>query len=162
VQIAEVQMKFSAVLNEECKSLLRVFAEKSGALLPILHLVQQEQGYISAEAMEWVAQFLDLKPAQVRGVVEFYAVFRTQQTGRCRIQVCRTLSCRYMGAEEVIDCLREHLGIDLGEVTADGRFALEDVDCLGSCSTAPAMLVDGHLHQSLTREYLAHLLETLG
>jgi NADH-quinone oxidoreductase subunit E len=112
--------------------------------------------------MEWVAQFLDLKPAQVRGVVEFYAVFRTQQTGRCRIQVCRTLSCRYMGAEEVIDCLREHLSIDLGEVTADGRFALEDVDCLGSCSTAPAMLVDGHLHQSLTREYLAHLLETLG
>ncbi len=154
-------MKFSSVFNAECKDLLRAYGQKTGALLPILHRVQEDEGYISAEAMEQVALLLDIAPAQVLSVVEFYAVFRTHKTGRCRLQVCRTLSCRLMGSEEIIDCLREHLHIGLGEVTADGRFAVESIDCLGSCSTAPAMLVDGQLHQSLTREYLAHLLETL-
>ncbi|MGY8823003.1 MAG: NADH-quinone oxidoreductase subunit NuoE family protein [Candidatus Latescibacterota bacterium] len=154
-------MEFSPELRAECESLIQDYPRPAGALLPILNVVQNTLGHISPDAVEEVAQLLGSAPARVWEVVDFYAAFRTHIAGRCRIQVCRTLPCRLVGAEDVLACLREYLGIGPGQVTDDGRFEIEGIDCIGACATAPVMLVEGKLHQSLTREYIAHLLETL-
>jgi NADH:ubiquinone oxidoreductase subunit E len=154
-------MELSANLRAECERLLRDYPQPMGALLPILHTVQNALGHISVAVAEEVAQMLNCTPARVWEVVQFYAVFRTEIAGKCRIQVCRTLSCRLVGAEEVLSCLREHLDAKRGQETDNELFEIETVDCIGACATGPVMLVDGKLHQSLTREYIAHLLGTL-
>jgi len=154
-------VRLSAAAREECEGILARYPRRDGALLPILHLVQREQSYIAEEAIEHVASLLDVPPARVHGAVTFYPEFRTRPVGEHLIQVCRTLSCCLMGAEEVVDYLREKLGIEISETTADGRFTLNQVACLASCGAAPVMMVDGELHQSLTRERIDQILESL-
>ena len=154
-------MEFSADLRAECARLVRDYPEPMGALVPILHAVQGAQGFISPTAVEEVARILGCASARVWEVVQFYAVFRTEVAATCRIQVCRTLSCRLVGAEDVVACLREHLSAESDRETGANRVDIESIGCIGACATAPVMLVDGKLHQSLTRDYIAHLLGTL-
>ncbi len=154
-------MEFPANLRAECERLIRDYPEPMGALVPILNTVQNTLGYIAVDVAEEVARMLDCAPARVWEAIQFYAVFRTEKGSKCRIQVCRTLSCRLVGAEDVLACLREHLGANPSQATGAAHFEIETVDCIGACATGPVMLVDGKLHQSLTREYIAHLVETL-
>jgi len=154
-------MGLSTELRAECERLMQDYSQPAGALLPILNVVQNTLGHIPPDIVEEVADLVDCTSARVWEVVDFYTAFRTRVAGRCRIQVCRTLSCRLVGAEDVLAYLREYLDIGPGQVTEDGRFEIERIDCVGACATAPVMLVEGTLHQSLTREYIAHLLETL-
>jgi NADH-quinone oxidoreductase subunit E len=154
-------MSLDATLVEECARIAATYPEPAAALLPILHRVQKEEDYLSISSLEQVASLLALPPARVFGVVSFYPAFRTQQPGRHIFQVCTTLSCGLMGAGEVRACLQSRLGIEVGETTADGRFTLEDVGCLASCATAPVMIVDGELHQSLTRQRIHQIVERL-
>jgi NADH-quinone oxidoreductase subunit E len=150
-----------AGLREECLRLISDYPEPAGALLPILHRVQQVDGHLSTSAITEVAALLALPPARVLGVASFYPAFRTQPRGRHLIQVCSTLSCCLMGSGEVLSSLGAKLGIGVGETTADGRFTLERVGCLASCGTAPVMTVDGELHQSLTGERIGQIVESL-
>lgn len=154
-------MSLDAVLTEECARIAATYPEPAAALLPVLHQVQQAEGYLSITAIEQVAALLALPPARVLGVVSFYPAFRTEKTGRHLIQVCSTLSCCLLGAGEVLACLQRRLGIELGETTVDGRYTLEEVGCLASCATAPVMAVNGELHQSLTRERIDQIVERL-
>ena len=127
----------------------------------MLHLIQEERGYIAKEDQEWVAQRMKLPAAEVAGVVSFYTMFRTTPPGRHHLQVCRTLSCQLRGCRELLQHLRTKLGIEEGGVTPDGLFSLVTVECLGSCGTAPMMQVNDDYHESLTREGLDALLDSM-
>ncbi len=154
-------MEISASFREECERVLNRYPRPEGALLPVLQLAQRQWGYVPEPMVRYVAHLLSLPPARVSGVVSFFPGLRTQPEGVHRIAVCRSLPCCLTGAGEVIDYLRDRLGIDAGETTADGRFTLAEVECLGTCGTAPVMMVDGELHQSLTQEKIDQLLERL-
>lgn len=122
---------------------------KRSATLPLLHLIQEDAGYISDEAIEWVAQKLELQPINVYEVVTFYPMFRRKPIGRRHIKICRTLSCALMGGYKVRDEFKKEFGVDLNEVTPDGEVTIEFVECLASCGTAPVVMVDDHLHEKV-------------
>ncbi len=120
--------------------------------MPILHLIQETYGFISNEAMEWTAARLDLQPVQILELVTFYPMFRQKPVGRNHVKVCRTLSCALEGAEPLRDHLLRKLGTKLGEITSDGRFTVSEVECLACCGTAPVMMINDDLHESVTPE----------
>jgi NADH-quinone oxidoreductase E subunit len=138
------------------------YPKKLAAMLPVLWEVQREQGWISPEAMEWVAAQLECSPAAVQSVVTFYTMFDDQPVGKWKLQVCRTLSCELMGARRIVDHLRARLGIEPGETTADGMFTLQEVECLASCGTGPMMQVNLKFYENLTPERIDAILEELG
>ncbi|MFT3870230.1 MAG: NADH-quinone oxidoreductase subunit NuoE [Nibricoccus sp.] len=122
---------------------------KRSATLPLLHLIQEDAGYISDEAIEWVAQKLELQPINVYEVVTFYPMFRRKPIGRRHIKVCRTLSCALMGGYKVAGEFKKEFGVDLNEITPDGEVTIEFVECLASCGTAPVVMVDDELHEKV-------------
>jgi formate dehydrogenase subunit gamma len=117
-----------------------------GALLPILHALQDRFGYIDREAVPLIADALNLSRAEVHGVVTFYHDFRQSPPGRQVVRVCRAEACQSMGGERLAAHIKERLGIDFHETSADGRFTLEPVFCVGDCACSPAVMVDGKLH----------------
>ncbi|MCW5625370.1 MAG: formate dehydrogenase subunit gamma [Burkholderiales bacterium] len=132
-----------------------------GALLPMLHAIQDDLGYVPPEAVAQLAKALNLSRAEVHGVVTFYHHFRTEPPARHVLQICRAEACQSMGAERVATQVRERLGVDFHESTADGAVTLEPVYCLGQCACAPAAMLDGEVHGRLTAERLEALLATL-
>jgi NADH-quinone oxidoreductase E subunit len=154
-------LEFSPLVKAEADAIIARYPVKEGAMLPILHLVQREWGYIAVEAMRYVAQLLEVPPAKVMGVVSFYPMFHTEPVGRHLIYVCSTLSCALMGAERVVDYFKEKLGIGVGETTKDGRFTLLKAECLAACAAAPVMIVDDELYGNLTPERINEILENL-
>jgi formate dehydrogenase subunit gamma len=127
-------------------------AAEPGALLPILHAIQDEFGYLPDTAVAIVAEVLNLSRADVHGVVTFYHFFRTQRPGKHTLYVCRAEACQSMGSRKLEQYVREKLGIDFHETTADGRFSLEPVYCLGNCATSPAVMVDETVYGRVTPE----------
>ena len=134
---------------------------KRSAVLPALYLVQQQQRYITANAMRHVAGLLDITPADVEDVVSFYTMFSTKPVGRFLVQVCRTLSCALNGAERVTEALAATLGITPGQTDASGTFTLVEVECLGACDRAPVVMVNDAWHECLTPEDAARLVDDL-
>lgn len=138
--------------------LLARFPSRRSALLPALHLIQEEKGYVSEESMEYAAAKIGVTPAFVAGVVSFYTMFHRAPVGRHHIQVCRTLPCALRGARRVMRHLEERLGIESGGTTSDGRFSLAAVECLGACDTAPMLQINdrefGHLDPRRVDEIL--------
>ena len=116
-----------------------------GSLLPILHAIQAEFGYVPQAALPVIAQDLNLSKAEVHGVISFYHDFRSAPAGRHVLKLCRAEACQTMGADAVADRIKKALGIDWHETTADGRVTLEPVFCLGLCACGPAAMVDGRL-----------------
>jgi NADH-quinone oxidoreductase E subunit len=135
---------------------------KRARLLTALYIAQEQDGYLTPEAVERVAERLDVPEAEVFSTASFYTLFRTQPAGRYVIQVCRGLSCYLVGgAERLVDYLERKLGIEPGETTPDGLFTLETVQCLASCGTAPAMRVNDELYENLTIEKVDMLIDQL-
>jgi formate dehydrogenase subunit gamma len=133
-----------------------------GALLPILHAIQDEIGHVPAEVVPTIARALNLSRAEVHGVVSFYHHFRTERPGRHVLQICRAEACQSMGADKLAAQLRERLSIDFHETTADGGITLEPVYCLGNCACSPAVMLDGEPHGRMTAERLEALIVSLG
>ena len=131
-----------------------------GALLPILHAVQEAFGYIDDKHVGTIASALNLSRAEVHGVVTFYHDFRREPPGRHILQLCRAESCQSMGCENLAEGLRRRLGIGFGETTADGRLTLQSVYCRGNCALSPAGVLDGKLHGRLDERRLEALLQT--
>ncbi|MBM3984931.1 MAG: NADH-quinone oxidoreductase subunit NuoE [Planctomycetes bacterium] len=129
------------------------------ALVPVLHVVQRKLGWITPEAREWVARFLSITPMEVHEVVTFYPMLFDKPVGRHVIHVCRTLSCDACGARELWEHLEQKLGVTRGGTTTDGRFTLLAAECLASCGTAPALLLDGERHENLDAAGVDRLLE---
>lgn len=132
--------------------------DQPGPLLPVLHAVQHELGCIPAEAVQTIAEALNLSRAEVHGVITFYPHFRSAPAGRHVIEICRAESCQAMGGEQLADHARHALGCDFHASTPDGEFTLEPVYCLGLCAQSPAIMIDGQPKARVTRDKLDRLL----
>jgi formate dehydrogenase subunit gamma len=130
-----------------------------GALLPILHAVQEALGHVPADAIPVLADELNLSRADVHGVVSFYHDFRSEPAGRTTVRVCRAEACQAVGAERLVAHLKERYGVSLGETSRDGSLTAEQVFCLGNCALGPAAQVDGRLHGRLDEARLSLILE---
>jgi NADH-quinone oxidoreductase subunit E len=147
--------------KRRCDELVGRYPERRSALIPILHAVQAEVGYLSPQAIQWVAGYLGLSPADVMSVASFYDMLALEPVGRHMIYVCQNLSCSLLGAEKLIRHLEDRLGIRMGETTPDGLITLKRMECLASCGTAPAIQVDGIYYERMTPQKLDELLEKL-
>ena len=123
-----------------------------GALLPVLHGIQDALGYVPEVAVPLIAREMNLSRADVHGVISFYHYFRQQPAGQHVIYLCRAESCQAMGAVTLEKHIKQRLGVDFHETTQDGRYTLEPVYCLGNCACSPAMMVDGELKGRVTPE----------
>jgi formate dehydrogenase subunit gamma len=136
----------------QIRALAEAKAAEPGALLPILHSIQDELGFVPESAVAIVADVLNLSRAEVHGVVTFYHFFRTQPAGRHTLYVCRAEACQSMGSRALEQYVKAKLGVDFHGTTADGRFSLEPVYCLGNCACSPAVMVDETVYGRVTPE----------
>jgi NADH-quinone oxidoreductase E subunit len=153
--------EFSDSTKKKIAEVVARYPQKKAALLPVLHLVQQEVGYISASEEKQVADLLEIKPIQVREVVTFYTMYNREPVGKYHIQVCSNLTCSMLGAQPLIEYLKEKLGIELGETTEDKRYTLSTVECLGACEHAPCMMVNFDYYGDLDKKTLDEILDNL-
>ena len=129
--------------------------------LPVLWMIQEQHGYISQEAMRYVAQLLNVTYGHVYGVVSFYSMYNDRPVGRYHLQVCTNISCMLRGAEKICDRVSRKLGIRVGETTTDKKFTLSEVECLGSCGTAPMMQINDDYYEDLNEERVDRILGML-
>ena len=134
---------------------------RRSAVLPALYLAQYQQGYITANAIRHVAELLGITRADVEDVVSYYTMFYTRPVGKYVVNVCRTLSCAVNGAERVTEELTAKLGIKPGETDASGTFTLMEVECLGACDRAPAVMVNDSWHECLKPEDVSRLVDEI-
>jgi NADH-quinone oxidoreductase subunit E len=134
--------------------------KRKSALLPVLHIAQAEfGGWLSPETMDYVADFLQIKPIEVFEVASFYSMYNLKPMGKCILEVCQTSSCWLNGAEDIIKYIEKKLNIKVGETTKDGMFSLKAVECLGSCGTAPMLQCGASFHENLNYEKVDKLIE---
>ena len=134
---------------------------RPGPLLEVLHAIQAALGYVPPDAVELVADGLNLSRAEVHGVVTFYHYFRRTPPGAHTVSLCRAEACQSMGGERLAEHVRRRLGIDFHQTTPDGQLSLEPVYCLGNCACSPAAMVDGRLHGRVTPERFDEILTDL-
>jgi NADH:ubiquinone oxidoreductase subunit E len=125
------------------------YETKLACLLPALHLIQHEYGWVPPQAMEEIAEFLGVKPADVLDTASFYEEYWLRPKGRRLISVCRSIACEFCGQPALTEAIKAHLDIDVGETTDDGEWTLIELECLGACGGAPAMLIDETLHEDV-------------
>ena len=151
-----------AVETEIEKHLATYPAERiRSAIIPLLFVIQRERGYVDTPGVAYIAHRLGLEIVDVWETATFYSMFNMHKVGKYHIQVCKTLSCRIMGEEQITEHICNRLGIHAGETTADGKFTVSRVECLGSCGTAPMMQIGFDYHEDLTIEKVDVLLDSL-
>jgi len=154
-------------IREKCEKLVARYPTKMAALLPVLHVAQRHYGgWVSAEVEAGVAAYLDLSPAHVRGVLTFYAMYHTEPRGRHEVWICRTLTCWLKGAQQLSELVHEKAGLERKgnnhpQTSADGKFTVMEMECLGLCEVAPAAFVDGEPHVGVKPEAFSALLDGL-
>ncbi|HTC76770.1 MAG TPA: NAD(P)H-dependent oxidoreductase subunit E [Edaphobacter sp.] len=141
---------FSPELAARFDKLATIYPLKRSALVPMLLYAQDEVGYVSDAVVAEIAQRLDLLELDVRNVLSYYSMLRTKPAGRYNVQVCTNISCMLRGGYEILDHCKHKLGIGHKEVTRDGVFSLEEVECIGACCWAPAIQVNYDFHENLT------------
>lgn len=154
-------MQFSDTTYKKFQAVLTRYPTKRAAILPTFWLAQQEFGYLSPETMEYIGRLLDLSPASVAAVASFYTMFNKEPVGKFHVQVCTNLSCTLLGAERIVECVEKKLGVGLGQTTPDKQFTLSEVECLGSCGTAPVAQVNDDYYENLTPEGVVKLIDEL-
>ncbi|HEV2706034.1 MAG TPA: NADH-quinone oxidoreductase subunit NuoE [Pyrinomonadaceae bacterium] len=151
---------FSPEVEAEIDRHLAKYPVKRSAILPLMFIVQRERGgYLDPPGVAYLADRLGVRITDIWEVATFYSMINTEPVGKYHIQVCRTLSCKIMGAAQITEQCSRRLGIKPGETTADGRFSLSEVECLGSCGTAPMLQVGFDFHENLTAEKVDALLD---
>ena len=152
-------MTFSPELEQRFQKLVTQYPWKRSALIPLLLYAQDEVGDLSDEVISDIARRVELTELEVRNVISYYSLLRTKPAGKYVVQVCTNISCMLRGAEEVFDHCREKLGVDHKEVTRDGTFSLEEVECIGACSWAPAVQVNYDFHLNVTPQKMDSILD---
>ena len=150
---------FNADNELKYKALLKKYPQKEALMLPLLWLVQEQEGWISPIAMRYVADMLDKAPMEVYQVATFYTMYNKAPIGRVHIELCKTLSCMLCGARELKAHIKDKLGISPGETTSDNGFTLSEVECMGACGGAPALAFNGKYYEKVTPDRLDELLE---
>ncbi len=153
--------EFSDKTKKEVQNMIARYPQKQAALLPILHVAQQEFGFIGDDTERMVAGLLDIKPVQVREVVTFYTMYNRRPVGKYHIQVCSNLTCTLLGAESLLDYLKKKLNIGLGEITEDKKIMISAVECLGACEQAPCMMVNFDYYGDLDQGKIDKILDNL-
>ena len=155
-------MKFSEEKLSKAKEIIARYPEgkQKSALLPILHLAQEENnGWLSVDVMDYVAALLQLKPIEVYEVATFYSMYNLKPVGKYVFEVCQTGPCMLNGSDSIIAYIKEKLGINIGETTPDGLFTLKTVECLGACGYAPLMQMGKFYKEHLTKEKVDAIIE---
>lgn len=155
----------SAAFSDETKKKMREiidsYPDKEAALLPVLHLVQREFGYIPESEEKTVAELLDISQIRVKEVITFYTMFNRKPVGKYHIQVCSNLSCSLLGSDSLVEYISKKLGIKVGETTSDKKFTLSTVQCLGACEQAPCMMVNFNYYGKLDKNKIDIILDEL-
>jgi NADH-quinone oxidoreductase subunit E len=149
-----VSDKLDAFFTEKMKD----YPTRRSFLVPMLLYTQDELGYLSDEAIQYIAKKVDLTELEVRNVISYYSMLTTKPRGKYHVQVCTNISCLLRGGDEAFQHCRRQLGIGHKQTTADGLFSLEEVECIGACSWAPAMQVNYDFHENLTAEKVDEVL----
>ena len=151
----------SEELRREADAIVAKYPNKRSALLPLMFLVQSVEGHVTDEGMREVADILGLTPAQVLGSTSFYTMLKRNPQGEYLISVCRNIACTHRGGRKIVGALEEHLGIQAGGTTADGKFSLEAAECLATCDGAPSMQVNYEDFYNLTPESAIELVDEI-
>lgn len=151
----------SVVLSDaaeaKAREVIARYPQKRSAIMPLLYIAQEELGYINQQGVSWVAARLEMPPVQVWEVATFYTMYYKKQVGKYHVQVCRTLPCALSGARKISEFIYKRLNVKPGEVTPDGRWSFEEVECLGSCGTAPMCQINDCFFENLTEQRLEEL-----
>ena len=156
-----ISFKFAEENLRKINEVLNKYPSKKPALMPVLYIAQEQNGFISNEVIREVASILELTPEEVLGVITFYTMYHQNPVGKYHIQVCTNVSCMLRGGYDIFDKVKQKLGIDHLQVTEDKIFSLEEVECMGSCGTAPMIAVNEDYYEKLTTTGVIELLDSL-
>ena len=157
--VVAAAIKLSDAAEKRAEEIKQQYPQVRSAVMPLLYIAQEELGkMVDQRAIEWVAARLGMAPVQVWEVATFYTMYYKEPVGQYHIQVCRTLSCALVGAKKVSEYLVKRLGLQPGEVSADGMWSFQEVECLGSCGTAPMVQINDTFFENLTEEKIEKIL----
>ncbi len=146
---------------EIARGIIGRYPRAKSALIPLLHLAQEQDGYVSGEAMEHLAELVDVTPAEVLGTCSFYEMFKRDPVGRYVVNICTNVACQVLGGEELLEHAEETLGIKAGNTTEDGLFTIEDVECIAACTEAPCLQVNYRYRNQVTFDDFDRMVDDL-
>ena len=152
---------FDKKRDAEFERLVKRYPTRESMILPALWLTQDQEGWVSQEAIAYIADRIGTFASKVYEAATFYTMYNLHPMGKYHICVCRTLSCWLRGKQEIVDYLRDEVGVTPGNITEDGKFSLEEVECLGHCGTAPVVQINGEFYENMDVEQLKSLLATM-
>lgn len=153
--------KFTQENLDRVNEAIKKYPSKLAAIMPVLWIAQEQNGWISNEVMQEVARILEINPEDVLGVVTFYTMYHQKPMGKYHVQVCTNVSCMLRGAYDIYENVKKNLGINNMEVTADHNFSLEEVECMGSCGTAPMIAINEDYFENVSLEKVEEILRSL-
>lgn len=153
--------RFSDANLALAEEIISRYPVKKSALIPLLHLAQEQDGHVTDDAMRHIAELTDTTPAEVKGTGSFYEMFKFHPVGKYMVNVCTNLSCQLLGGEELLDHAEKTLGVKAGGTTADGMFTLEDVECIAACTEAPCLQVNYRYKLRITHDEFDRLIDDL-
>ena len=156
-----MSIKLSEKAEKRVEELKKLYPFKESAVMPALYIAQEELGQITDQAIEWVAEKIGMAPIHVKEVATFYTMYYKKPVGKYHFQVCRTLSCALRGARQLTERLHQRFGLKPGEVSKDGMWSYEDVECLGSCGTAPMCEVNDCYFENLSPEKIDQIIDRI-
>ena len=154
-------MELSPQTLDKIEKLIPRYPDLRSATIPLLHFIQEEKGFIAPEAVEWIAERLELEPMQVQEVVTFYPMFRQEQIGKVHVKVCRTLSCALSGSYKTCETLEKALDCKRGGTSKDGNYTIDFVECIAGCGSGPLVQVDDALFENVRPEKADDLAESI-
>ncbi|HXG39030.1 MAG TPA: NADH-quinone oxidoreductase subunit NuoE [Bacteroidota bacterium] len=146
---------------QKLEELKKKYPTTKALVLPVLWMVQEEHGYISIDAMKYVAQLLNVPYSHIYGVVTFYTMFHSKPIGKHHIEVCTNVSCMLRGSKKIVHHLEQKLGIKMGQTSADRKWTLSEVECMGSCGTAPMFAIGEEYYENLTLDKVDKIVDSL-
>jgi NADH-quinone oxidoreductase subunit E len=152
---------YSQANEAKLDEIITHYPVKRSAILPALYIAQEENGYVTDEDIKYLANRLEMRVNEVEEVVTFYTMYSRKPVGKYKIQICRTLSCMLMGAEQIAEHLEHKLNCEIGATSSDGKFTLTEVECLGYCDLAPCLQVNFDYHEKVTTESVDKLISEL-
>jgi len=156
-----MEFKFTEENRNRIEQEVKKYPVRKPAVMAALYIAQEQNGYISFEVMKEIAEVLGITAEEVLGVVTFYTMYHQKPIGKYHIQVCTNVSCMLRGGYEIWNHVKDKFGIDHMEVTSDQKFSLEEVECMGSCGTAPMIAINEDFYENLSKEKVNEILESL-
>ncbi|HPO55591.1 MAG TPA: NADH-quinone oxidoreductase subunit NuoE [Ignavibacteriaceae bacterium] len=156
-----MEFKFSEENLQKIASVQKNYPDKRSSIMPVLYIAQEQNGWISHEVMAEVAHLLEIPESEVYGVVTFYTMYHKKQVGKFHLQVCTNVSCMLRGGYDIWNKIKDKYNLEDGGVTQDGKLSLEEVECMGSCGSAPMIAINEDYFENLTPEKVIEIIDSL-